>query len=101
MGKKFDTQAVTNKFFTQKTEETAKTQETQTTQETQKKTGRPKERHETYRFSLYLDGDLKDYIKFASWKQQKTITQYLNDIIRAEMEAYIEAVGDESEWTKE
>lgn len=55
--------------------------------------GRPKERHDTYRFSLYLDGDLKDYIKLASWKQQKTITQYMNDMIRSEMDEYIRNGG--------
>lgn len=82
----------------EETQTTQVTQETQTTQETSKKAGRPVERPETYRFSLYLDGDLKDYIKFISWKQQKSITQYLNDIIRTEMAEYIASGGDESEW---
>lgn len=85
---------------TQTTQETSTTQKTQVTQETPKKAGRPVERPDTYRFSLYLDGDLKDYIKYISWKQQKSITQYLNDIIRAEMAEYVASGGDESEWMK-
>ena len=82
-------------------EETQTTQETETTQETQvkpRKAGRPVERPDTYRFNLYLDGDLKNFIKYISWKQRKSITQYMNDIIRAEMAAYIASGGDESEW---
>lgn len=86
---------------TQTTQETSTTQKTQVTQGTPKKAGRPVERPDTYRFSLYLDGDLKDYIKYISWKQQKSITQYLNDIIRAEMAAYIAGGGDESEWKEQ
>lgn len=85
---------------TQETATTQKTQVTQIIQETPKKAGRPVERPETYRFSLYLDGDLKDYIKYISWKQQKSITQYLNDIIRAEMAEYVASGGDEGEWKK-
>lgn len=83
---------------TQETSTTQKTQATQGTSENLKKAGRPIERPDTYRFSLYLDGDLKGYIKYISWKQQKSITQYLNDIIRAEKAAYIANGGDESEW---
>lgn len=82
-------------LLTQKTQET---EETQTTPETEKKKGRPVERPETYRFSLYLDGDLKDFIKYASWKGRKSTTQYLNDLVRADMEAYIAAGGNADEW---
>ena len=53
------------------------------------KRGRPKERGNTYRFSLYLDGDLKEYIKHVSWKNHQTITQYLNEKIRAEMDLFV------------
>ena len=91
---------------TQETQTTQITQETQITspknQETVKKAGRPVERQETYRFSLYLDGDLSKYIKYAVWRdRKKSVTQYLNDLVRADMAEYIRNGGDESEWMKE
>lgn len=64
-----------------------------------KKVGRPVERPETYRFSLYLDGDLKEYIKYMSWKRKQSATQYLNDLVRADMEAYLAAGGKADEWS--
>lgn len=69
------------------------------------KKGRPIERPNTYRFSLYLDGDLKSYIDFIAWKRSSpgskySITQYLNDLIRADMEAYLAAGGNANEWTE-
>ena len=81
---------------TQITSETPKTQETAP----KNKGGRPIERTDTYRFSLYLDGDLKDYIKYISWKNKLTITQYINDLVRADMQSYIASGGDISEWTE-
>lgn len=101
--KTFNTEEVSKKFFTQgATETTQTTATTEKKQETQKKAGRPKEIETTYRFSLYLNGDYKEFIDYIVWKKKyKNITRYLNDLIRADMEAYIEAGGDESEWTKE
>lgn len=69
------------------------------------KKGRPIERPNTYRFSLYLDGDLKNYIDFIAWKRSSpgnkySITQYLNDLVRADMEAYLAAGGNANEWTE-
>lgn len=106
MAKNFDTKTVANKFFTQGTTEVTQTSEVMQTseknKETQKKAGRPKEIETTYRFSLYLNGDYKEFIDYIVWKKKyKNITRYLNDLIRADMEAYIEAGGDESEWMKE
>lgn len=64
--------------------------------------GRPKERGETYRFSLYLDGDLEKYIKYAVWKNRKdSITQYLNDLVRKDMEEYLSTGGSADEWTND
>lgn len=64
--------------------------------------GRPKERGETYRFSLYLDGDLEKYIKYAVWKNRKvSITQYLNDLVRKDMEEYLATGGSADEWTND
>ena len=105
MAKKFDTQSVANKFFTQGTEETHDKPETHDTHEKPKKQGRPPKKEEEklrgYRYNLNLDRDLKDYLHEMAWKNRTSITQYINDLIRADMEAYIEAGGDESEWMKE
>ena len=105
MAKKFDTQSVSNKFFTQGTEETHDKPETHDTHEKPKKQGRPPKKEEEklrgYRYNLNLDRDLKDYLHEMAWKNRTSITQYINDLIRADMEAYIEAGGDESEWVKE
>lgn len=105
MAKKFDTQSVANKFFTQGTEETHNKPETHDTHEKPKKQGRPPKKEEEklrgYRYNLNLDRDLKDYLHEMAWKNRTSITQYINDLIRADMEAYIEAGGDESEWMKE
>ena len=91
-----------DKVWSDTTQTTQKTQITDETQETQKKAGRPVERPETYRFSLYLDGDLEKYIKYAVWRdRKKSVTQYLNDLVRADMAEYIRNGGDESEWMKE
>ena len=102
MGKKFDTKSVANKFFTQ---DTHSTEDTQNTHDKLSKLGRPPKKPEEklrgYRYNLNLDRDLKDYLHEMAWKNRTSITQYINDLIRADMEAYIEAGGDESEWTKE
>lgn len=54
-----------------------------------KKAGRPIERPDTYRFSLYLDGDLEPFIKHRSWLKRKSVTQYMNDLVRADMNMFI------------
>ena len=105
MAKKFDTQSVANKFFTQETEGTHNKPETHDAHEKPSKQGRPPKKPEKklrgYRYNLNLDRDLKDYLHEMAWKNRTSITQYINDLIRADMEAYIEAGGDESEWMKE
>lgn len=99
MGKKFDTKAVTDKFFTQEQ------QDTHNTHNKSNKQGRPPKKPEEklrgYRYNLNLDRDLKDYLHEMAWRNRTSITQYINDLIRNDMKAYIEAGGDESEWTKE
>lgn len=62
---------------------------------------KPEEKLRGYRYNLNLDRDLKDYLHEMAWRNRTSITQYINDLIRADMEGYIEAGGDESEWTKE
>lgn len=92
------------------TQETAQTEKTPTKEEIEaivrqsaeiaRKVGRPTERGETYRFSLYLDGDLKSFIDYRVWQlRQKSITTYLNNLIRQDMENYISEGGNADEWT--
>lgn len=56
------------------------------------KRGRPKkteeEKRRGYRYNLNLDKDLQQYLKETAWKNRTSITQYINDLIRADMEAY-------------
>lgn len=96
MGKKeFDTAAATAKFFTQGT------QQTQDTQDTHKKQGRPikKDKKATYRYNLCLDMELKPFLMKRAWEQRQAVSQYLNELIRKEMEAYLEGGGTiEDEW---
>ena len=58
-------------------------------EETKGKQGRPpKADHEKlrgYRYNLNLDRDLKEYLHEAAWKKRTSITQYINDLIRADM----------------
>ena len=62
------------------------------------KQGRPKKKEEEklrgYRYNLNLDRDLKEYLHEAAWKKRTSITQYINDLIRADME-------NDAEWKKE
>ena len=52
--------------------------------------GRPRKSEEEklrgYRYNLDLDRDLKEYLHEAAWKKRTSITQYINDLIRADME---------------
>ena len=61
-------------------------------QSTTPKRGRPKKAEEEklrgYRYNLNLDRDLQQYLKETAWKKRTSITQYINDLIRADMEAY-------------
>lgn len=56
------------------------------------KRGRPKKTEEEklrgYRYNLNLDRDLQQYLKETAWKKRTSITQYINDLIRADMEEY-------------
>lgn len=55
-----------------------------------KKQGRPpkadSEKLRGYRYNLNLDRDLKEYLHDAAWRKRTSITQYINDLIRADME---------------
>lgn len=114
--KSFDTKTATSKFFTQNTQETQSTPNTPITHDThdkhstqdtptpeqiaaavlklqqEPKRGRPPkteaEKLRGYRYNLNLDRDLQQYLKETAWKNRTSITQYINDLIRADMEAY-------------
>lgn len=62
------------------------------------KQGRPRKKEEEklrgYRYNLNLDRDLKEFLHDTAWKKRTSITQYINDLIRAEMEK-------DAEWKKE
>ena len=61
------------------------------------KQGRPRKSEEEklrgYRYNLNLDRDLKEWLHEAAWKKRTSITQYINDLIRADME-------NDAEWMK-
>ena len=70
---------------TQSAYETHKTQRTHSTQ-------KPHEAGEThgaqhYRLNLKLRAEYKDYLADASWAARKSITEYINDLIGADMAA--------------
>lgn len=62
-----------------------------------KKQGRPPkdeaEKLRGYRYNLNLDKDLKEYLHEMAWKNRTSITQYINDLIRTDME-------NNAEWTE-
>lgn len=55
-----------------------------------RKQGRPpkaeNEKLRGYRYNLNLDRDLKEYLHETAWKNRTSITQYINDLIRTDME---------------
>jgi hypothetical protein len=59
-----------------------------------KKQGRPpkadSEKLRGYRYNLNLDRDLKEYLHDVAWRKRTSITQYINDLIRADMENDVE-----------
>lgn len=123
MGKKnFDTAGVTDKFFSvSDTHDKHGTQEKHSTQpstgdltpeqmaaivrqsmeileKATPKRGRPPKAEPLrgYRYNLNLDKDLQQYLKETAWRERTSITQYINDLIRADMKAYFarcEAAG--------
>ena len=42
----------------------------------------------TKRYNLLLDEDLDAFLHEIVWQKRTTMTQYINDLIRAELEAY-------------
>lgn len=55
-----------------------------------KKTGRPATGiKRPYKYNIALDADLWKYLHEISWTRRKPMVQIVNDLIRADMEAYI------------
>lgn len=42
---------------------------------------------EDYRINLKLRGEFKQYLNDEAWKSRKSITEYINDLIQADMDA--------------
>jgi len=62
-------------YYTHRTQETYSTQETQQAQKAY------------YRINLKLRPEFRQYLDDESWKARKSITEYLNDLIAADMAA--------------
>jgi len=50
-------------------------------------------RKEVYRFNMNFDYELHDYLQEMAWRNRMTITEYLNKIVREDMEKH-------PEWTQ-
>lgn len=78
------------------TEYTQYTEGTEYTKDTPKKAAKKK-----YRVNLALDGELETYLHNIAWTKRTSITQYINDLIRADREAYLANGGDTTGWEDE
>lgn len=94
--KSFDTETATNKFFT-KAEPVPELKAVEPLQADQpKKKGRPllspenKKRGTSKRLTLVIDYDLIQFLHEIAWEKRCSMTQYINDLIRRDYEAYIE-----------
>ncbi len=66
---------------TQRTHEPQGTDSTQGAQRTHRKYNKP-ERSNPYRINLKLRGEYKEYIEEAAWKEKKSVTEFINDLIK-------------------
>ena len=71
---------------TQNTDNTHDTQQTYSTGETRNAQKPQKIPQTFYRLNLKLRGDFRQYLDDEAWKARKSITEYLNDLIAADME---------------
>ena len=98
--KTFDTASATEKLFS--THDKHDTHDTHSAQSEAGSPGRPKkaeaDKLRGYRYNLNLDRDLKPFLHEIVWQQRTSITQYINDLIRREMEAYLAEGGTIEEW---
>ena len=108
MGKTFDKNKMNGFFsdFTQPTEDNApNTHNKPDTQNKSSKPGRPPKPKDQklrgYRYNLNLDKDLKQYLHERAWQKRTSITQYINDLIRADMENYFAEGGTKEGWLED
>lgn len=94
MAKNFNTESVTGKFFKHDTQDTYNTQSTPDTHNTQDTHNKQKK----YRYNLNLDLDLKPYLQDIAWQERTSVTQYINNLIRQDMEKYLAAGGSKEGW---
>ena len=101
--KEFNIAGATDSFFTNSTQNTDNKQNTHDTQNKSVKRGRPpKEKPlRAYRYNLTLDNDLNGFLHFISWKNRLSMTQYINDLLRKEMQKYIDEGGSTDGWENE
>lgn len=78
------------------TQATKDSKPTEYTKDTPKKAAKKK-----YRVNLALDGELETYLHNIAWTKRTSITQYINDLIRADREAYLANGGDTTGWEDE
>lgn len=102
MAKKLDTKGAMDKFFTTDEKHDKYSESDKHNKSNKPQKGRPpktpEEKLRGYRYNLNLDRDLKGYLHEIAWRNRTSITQYINDLIRTDMEAYIAAGGSEEEW---
>ena len=87
-----DSAAHLDRFFsepetsgTQGTQRTSKPHRTHRTHKSAEPDGSARPEREYYRLNLKLRAEFRDYLENASWSAKKSITQYLNDLIAADM----------------
>ena len=57
-------------------------------QSTEQAQPEPAAKTEYYRFNAKMPIEYKDYLQEMAWRQRTTITEYLNKLIAADMEAH-------------
>lgn len=97
MAKREGAALVIEKLGQLNTQSTQKKQNTQSTQE-KKKVGRPSNNKETVRYNLVLDKDLDYYLYNIAWANHTSVTQYVNDLIRKDMEKFDKSGGNREGW---
>lgn len=60
--------------------------------------GRPEGKKPTYRYNLNLDLDLKDFVYNYTWANHSNATNFINDLIRREKDAYFANGGTTAGW---
>lgn len=81
MKKNFDAQEATKALFTAPGEN----------EPVKEKTAGKKKK--SYKYSLTVDDDIVSFMKQMAWQNHKSITKYINDLIREDKEKYLKNGG--------